>query len=406
LAGGVLIPMAFTLIMILRPPLLQPVGIAMCAMAATVAPSIGPTLGGWLSATLGWQTIFYITIPPGLLMIALLAASLERAPMQLGLLRQGDWLGMLAMALGLGSLQIVLEEGEREDWFDSTLIVRLAAIAILSLALFVWIELRSPQPLVNLRLLTRRNFLAGAAAMFLLGVALFGSVFIQPLYLSRVQGYSSHQIGLVLAWTGLPQFLVIPLVPLLMKRLDPRCLVAVGFALFAASNLLLIDMSRDVAADQMLVPDIVRALGLALVVTPLMALAVAGIEAADAPSASSLLTITRNLGGAIGIAVLQTFLSRREQFHASRLSEALNLFDAGTRARLDELAQYFMAHGAGDPPAAWREAVAEIAARVHEQASVMAFADTFLLMGAAMIAALATATIYGRPKIVKSAAAH
>ncbi|HYX04484.1 MAG TPA: EmrB/QacA family drug resistance transporter, partial [Reyranella sp.] len=109
---------------------------------------------------------------------------------------------------------------------------------------------------------------------------------------------------------------------------------------------------------------------------------------------------------AIGIAVLQTFLSRREQFHASRLSEALNLFDAGTRARLDELAQYFMAHGAGDPPAAWREAVAEIAARVHEQASVMAFADTFLLMGAAMIAALATATIYGRPKIVKSAAAH
>src|SRR5215813_10043605 len=143
----------------------------MCAMAATVAPSIGPTLGGWLSVTLGWQSIFYITIPPGLLMIALLAASLDRTPMQLGLLRQGDWLGMLTMALGLGSLQIVLEEGEREDWFDSTLIVRLAVIAALSLALFVWIELRSSQPLLNLRLLTRRNFLAGAAAMFLLGVA-------------------------------------------------------------------------------------------------------------------------------------------------------------------------------------------------------------------------------------------
>jgi DHA2 family multidrug resistance protein len=143
-----------------------------------------------------------------------------------------------------------------------------------------------------------------------------------------------------------------------------------------------------------------------LVVTPLMALAVTGIGAADAPSASSLLTITRNLGGAIGIAVLQTFLSRREQFHASRLSEALNLFDEGTRTRLDDLTQYFMAHGAGDPAVAWREAVAEVSAHVHEQAGVMAFADTFYLMGAAMIAALATAAIYRRPATMERAPAH
>src|SRR5262249_32420804 len=191
---------------------------------------------------------------------------------------------------------------------DSPFIVRLAAIAAVSLVAFVWIELRARNPLVNLRLLVRRNFLAGAAAMLLAGLAIFGSVFIQPVYLARVQGYSPEQIGLVLAWTGLPQFMLIPLVPVLMKKVDPRALLALGFALFAASNLMLIDLDRDVAADQLMLPNVVRALGQALVLTPLTTLAISGIAAVDASSASALLTVMRNLGGAIGIAGLQTFL--------------------------------------------------------------------------------------------------
>jgi DHA2 family multidrug resistance protein len=389
--------MAFTLIITLLPPSRHSVGMAIFALAATIAPSFGPTLGGWLAQHWGWQSIFYVTVAPGAVMIALLWISLERQPMQLHLLREADLLGILSMAVGLGCLQVVLEEAEREDWFDSPMILHLTALASVSLCLFVWRELRAPQPLLDLRLLARRNFMAGATAMLLLGVALFGSVFVQPLYLSRVQGYSSEQIGLVLAWTGLPQFLLIPLIPLLMKKVDPRVLLALGFALFAASNLMLVDMSRDVAADQLMVPNIVRALGQAMVLTPLTTLAIDGIASSDAPSASALLTVMRNLGGAVGIAALQTFLGRREQLHASRLGEAVTLFDEDTRARLDQLVQHFTAHGVADPVHAWRKAVAAIGARVQEQASVMAFADTFHLMGAAMLLALATAVLYRRP---------
>lgn len=397
LAGGVLIPMAFTLILTLLPSRQRPIGLAIFAMAATVAPSFGPTLGGWLSGQWGWQAIFFVTVAPGAVMVGLLWISLDREPMQLRLLAEGDWLGIFAMALGLGALQVVLEEGPREDWLDSPFIARLAIVAALSLGLFVWRELCVAQPLLNLRLLARRNFTAGATAMFLLGVALFGSVFIQPLYLSRVQGYSSEQIGLVLAWTGLPQFVVIPLVPLLMKKIDARWLVALGFVLFACGNLMLIDLSGDVAADQLMAPNVVRALGQAILLTPLTTLAIRGIATADSASASALLTVTRNLGGALGIAGLQSFLERRLQLHASRIGEAVTLFDEDTRARLGELTQYFLQHGVGDPAVAWRKAVAAIGARVQEQASIMAFGDAFFLMGAAMILGLATVLLYRPP---------
>ncbi|MDB5655668.1 MAG: multidrug resistance protein, partial [Tardiphaga sp.] len=203
-SGGVLIPMAFTLIITLLPKSKQSVGLALFALSATFAPAIGPTIGGYLTENWGWQYIFYVNLAPGAVMVGLLWFSLDAKPMQLKLLREGDWPGVITMAIGLSALQTALEEGNKDDWFGSPFIVRLSVIAAVALGLFLWIELTSRKPLLNLRLLARRNFGFGSLANCLLGIALYGSVFIMPLYLSRIQGYNAEQIGLVLAWTGLP----------------------------------------------------------------------------------------------------------------------------------------------------------------------------------------------------------
>src|SRR6201996_5231755 len=179
-AGGVLIPMAFTLIITLLPKAKQPVGLALFAVSETVAPQICPTIGGYLTENWGWQYIFYVNLVPGALMIGMLWLSLEAKPMKLALLRQGDWPGIVTMAIGLGALQTVLEEGNKDDWFGSDFIVRLSVIAVIALALFFWVELTVKKPLLNLRLLGRRNFGFGVLANFLMGIALYGSVFILP----------------------------------------------------------------------------------------------------------------------------------------------------------------------------------------------------------------------------------
>ena len=335
-SGGVLIPMAFTIIIILLPKEKQPVGLALFALSA-FAPAIGPTIGGYLTENWGWQYIFYVNLVPGAIMVAMLWISLHRSPMNLGLLAKGDWPGIVTMAVGLAALQTVLEEGNKDDWFGSPFIVRLSVIAVVSLSLFFVIELRAASPLLNLRLLVRRNFGFGTVANFLMGIALYGSVFILPIYLTRIQGYNSEQIGLVLAWTGIPQLVLIPLVPRLMKRFDARLLIVVGFALFAASNFMNIYMTVNYASDQLMWPNIVRAIGQALAFTPLTAVATAGIEGENAGSASALFNMMRNLGGAVGIAMLQTFQQKREQYHSNILTDSVSLFDEVVRKRIADL---------------------------------------------------------------------
>jgi len=404
--GGVLIPMAFTIIITLLPKAKQPIGLALFALSATFAPAIGPTIGGYLTENWGWQYIFYVNLVPGALMMGLLMASVDRAPMQLSLLRQGDWLGIGTMAIGLAALQTVLEEGNKDDWFGSPFIVRLSVIAAVSLALCIWIELKAKNPLLNLRLLAWRNFGLGILANFLLGTALYGSVFILPVYLARVQGYNAEQIGFVLAWTGLPQLLLIPLVPRLMKRFDARVVIAVGFALFAASNFMNIHMTADYASDQLLWPNVVRALGQALVFAPLSAVATAGIEKENAGSASSLFNMMRNLGGAVGIAMLQTFLTKREQFHSNILTHSVSLFEEATRARIASLTSYFMAHGVADPALAAHKAVVAVALRVRQQGNIMAFSDTFYLLGVVLIVALIATVLLKKTQQLEGGGAH
>jgi DHA2 family multidrug resistance protein len=301
------------------------------------------------------------------------------------------------MAIGFGTLQTVLEEGNKDDWFGSPFITRLAVISAVSLTLFVWVELTVKKPLLNLRLLLRRNFGFGMLANFMMGTALYGSVFIMPQYLARIQGYNSEQIGMVLAWTGLPQLVLIPFVPKLMKRFDPRLVIAFGFVLFAGSNFMNIYMTADYSGPELLLPNIVRAIGQAFAFAPLSAVATAGIEKENAGSASALFNMMRNIGGAIGIAVLQTFLTKREQFHSNIITQAVSLTKEATNERLQELTNYFLAHGAGSQAEAWHQAVIAIAKVVRQQSYVLAFSDTFFLLGAGLVVALIASLLLKKP---------
>jgi DHA2 family multidrug resistance protein len=391
-AGGVLIPMAFTLVLTKLPKSQQPIGLAIFALSVTFAPAIGPTIGGYLTETYGWRTIFFVNVVPTAAMVAALYLTLERQPMQLKLLREGDWAGIFTMAIGLSALQTVLEEGNKDDWFSSPFIQRLAVIALVSLSLFIWIELTTAKPLIRLRLLKQRNFGFGTIAVTLLGFALFGSVYILPAYLGQAQGYNAEQIGEVLAWTGLPQLILIPLVPKLMQRFDTRYIAFTGLMIFAYSCFMNTAMSPDYAGDQLWIPNIVRAVGQAMVLTPLTSVTTGGIPPQDAAAASGISNMLRNLGGAIGTAVLATVITKREQFHSNIIGQSVSLGREEVRNRIAQTTDFFMAHGVPDPAAARQQAIIALGKAVKHQALVMGFSDTFAVIGVVLVlSALAVA---------------
>ncbi|KQY63261.1 MULTISPECIES: DHA2 family efflux MFS transporter permease subunit [unclassified Ensifer] len=405
-AGGVLIPMAFTMVLTKLPKTQQPLGLAFFALSVTFAPAIGPTIGGYLTENYGWQSIFFINAVPSALMVVALALTLDKQPMQLHLLKEGDWAGIIAMTVGLAAFQTVLEEGNKEDWFSSPFIVKLSIIAFVFLAAFIWIELTVKKPLVNLRLLTQRNFGIGVAVNMLVGVALFGSVYILPQYLGQVQRYNAEQIGNVLAWTGLPQLLLIPLVPVLMKRFDVRYIGFLGISIFAISCFMNITLSADSAGDQFWIPNIVRAIGQALVLTPITAITTAGIAPSDAAAASGLSNMLRNLGGAIGTASLGTILTKREQFHSNIIGQSVTLAREEVRDRLSQTASYFMAHGVSDPVLASHKAIAALGQVVRRQALILGFSDTFAVIGVVLAIAAVALLLTQKPGAGGGAGAH
>ena len=404
--GGVLIPMSFTLVLTRLPKPQQPLGLALFALTATFAPAIGPTIGGYLTEAYGWQYIFFVNLVPGAIMVVVLWLTLEREPMQLRLLGDGDWLGIATMAVGLAALQTVLDEGNKDGWFDSTLIVRLSVIAGVFLALFVWIELTTAKPTVNLRLLARRNFGLGTATNFIVGFALYGAVYILPQYLGQVFGYNAEQIGFVLAWTGLPQLVIIPFVPLIMIRVDARLIVMAGLSVFAVSCFMNAYLSPDYAGDQLWLPNIVRSIGQAVILTPLSGIAMVGIARQDSAAASGLFNMLRNLGGAFGTALLATLVTKREQFHSNVIGSSVNLFRESVRERVTELTNYFMSHGVTDLATAQHKAIVAIGNLVHRQSLIMAYADTFAALGVLLLLAAGFLLLTKRPASSGAPPAH
>ncbi|WP_319421184.1 MDR family MFS transporter [Pleurocapsa sp. FMAR1] len=403
--GGVLIPMALTIVLTFLPKSKQSIGMAMFAVTATFAPSIGPAIGGWLTDNLGWEYIFYLNIIPGIIMFAAIAYAIPPKPMQLHQLKRGDWWGILSMAIGLGSLTVFLEEGNRKDWFGSELVTRCAIFAVIFIAIFLWIELTRRQPFINLRLLLRRNFGIGSIAGMGLGLGLYGSVYILPLYLAQIQDYTALQIGEVIMWSGLPQLVLIPFVPKLMQRFDVRLIAAVGFSIFAVSCFMNSNMSSQTDITQLKWSQLVRALGQPLMIVPLTTIATGNIEPEQAGSASGLFNVMRNLGGSFGIATLSTILSRREQFHSNRIGNAVSLYAPQTQQRLNELTQNFISKGS-DAVTANQQAIAAIDNIVRQQANVMAYNDCFYLMGFAILICGLALVFCKKVKAGGNAAAH
>jgi MFS transporter, DHA2 family, multidrug resistance protein len=344
-AGGVMIPLAFTIIMTMLPRSKHAIGLAGFSVTATFAPAIDPTIGGYFTDNYGWPWIFYINLVPGAVMLAALWYGLPKSAMQFGLLRRGDWRGIALMAVGLAPFQTVLDDGNVYDWFGSPFIVKLSLLAAATLGVFVMLEFIAPQPLVNIRLLGRRNFGLGTLGNFLLGFALYASAYLLPQYLAVTQGLDSEQAGEVIAWTGLPQLVLIPLVPLLMRRFDARLLVGTGLLIFAVSCFMNMTLDQNYGAPQLFWPNMVRAIGQAIVMTPLSAIAMLAVAPQEAGGASGLFNMMRNLGGTIGTAAIETFFTKREQFHSAMITPEVSLLEPATRNRLTDLQQHFMSHG-------------------------------------------------------------
>ena len=377
--GGVLIPLAFTIMLIKIPMAQRGVASAIFGITVTFAPAIGPTVGGWLTDNYSWHAIFYINVLPGLLLAGMVWWGLDAQPARLDRLARGDWGGIACMAVGLGSLEYMLEEGQRKDWFGDDRIVLAAALAGVFLVAFLVIELTRKEPFLDLRLLRKRSLGVACAVNFASGLGLYGSIYILPLYLSQVQGYNALQIGEVQMWMGLPQLAVLPLVPRIMRKVDSRLVLGFGLALFAVSCLMNgFGMTADTGIDQLKWSQLVRAAGQPFIISPLSQMATVGILPAQAGQASALFNMLRNLGGSVGIAALATLAQHREQFHFSVIAERITHNSVLLAHRMGE-----MAGAVGPGPS-----LALLARQVRRQAMVMSYADCFTVLATALVLSL------------------
>lgn len=395
--GGALIPLAFTLIVMLLPMERRATGMALFGLCTTFAPAIGPTLGGWLTEQLSWHYIFYLNVPPGLLVLAMLAHGLERQPIDWESIRRVDLIGILTMAMGLGLLEVVLEEGNREDWFGSAFIVRLAVLSAIAMVFFVISQLLRRHPLVNLRLLGNPRFALACFAYLILGMALMGSIYVLPLYMTQIHNYNALEIGKVLMWMGLPQLLVLPLVPKLTRSVDPRYLVSFGFLVFAISCFMNTGMSMDFAGPQLTDSLIVRALGQPFIMVPLSMVATASLTPGDIPSSSTLLNVLRNLGGAFGIAIIATMLDNETRTHLTYISSTLPASSEVGQAWLMQTTDA-LATQSGDPIGAAEQARALLSQTMQRDAAIMAYNQIFFLMGLFLLLASALMLLLKAPR--------
>lgn len=387
-SGGALIPTAMTLILTHLPPGKRAIGLAWLMLSSTLAPTLGPTAGGILTNFYGWPSIFFINWAPGIAMFAGLAYGLKREPPKLSLLWNADWLAIGSMTVGLSSLIIFLEEGNSKDWFASDFIRFFFILAVLGIISWVSILLMRKKPFVNLKLFGQRNFGASSLVGAVAGMGLYGSTFVLPLFLARIAGYNSLQIGEVIMWMGLPQIFMMPIAAKYAKRIDNRILCSIGLLLFSISCFLNSTMDASTARDQLIVSQVFRALGQPLIVLTLSNFAIHRVELPNLSSASSLYNMSRILGGAIGTATLATVITVREHFHSARIGESVSLFSTATQERIDQLTGVYLTNG-GDIAHASQQAIATVAEIVRRDAYVMAYNDSFFILGAMLLLSIA-----------------
>lgn len=385
--GGALIPMAFRLILDNLPVNKRSVGMALFGVTVTFAPSIGPTLGGWLTEQFDWTYLFYINVPPGIVAIGMLVYGLPKNPGRWSEFKKGDFSGIVTMAIGMGCLEVVLEDGNRQGWFDSDLIRNLAIIAAVNISLFVYLQLKKSMPLVNLRLLAKRDFLLSTMIYFLLGLALFATIYMVPLYLAQVQQYNALDIGKVLMWMGFPQLLILPLMPKIMEKVDSRYLVGFGFLMLALSFYSNSHMDADFGGDQMILSMLIRAISQPFMVVPLSILATRHIKAEENDSASTVLNVIRNLGGAFGIALVATLIDNLTRMHLSLMKETVPAVSVQAANYLQQTTFMLQAAGSNGVTAS-EQAKLLLLQTMQQQAAIQAYNDMFFILTGLVLCAV------------------
>jgi MFS transporter, DHA2 family, multidrug resistance protein len=378
LGGGPLMPLSQAIMWEIFP--LRQRGMAMAAWGVGImmAPIFGPTLGGWISDNWSWRWIFYINLPIGIVGLLAAGAVLFDPPY---LRKPGriDGPGLVLMALGFLSLQLFLDQGERNEWFDSTFIVALAALAVAALVAFVVRELTADEPILDLTVYADRNFAAGSIIMLTVMIGFFSSMVLLALFTQKVLGYDAWTSGLVLAPGGVGNLLSLVIAGRLITRLDQRWLLALGCLLnaYATYEMATVTLTADYWA--LAWPRLVQGAGVGFIFVPLNTVALATIPRERMGNATALLNVVRNLGGAIGVALLTTLLARRSQAHQAVLVAHVDVWDVETAERLRAWAAHFAAQGT-DAFTAERRAVGVLYQEVTKQAQLLAFADDFWLL--------------------------
>ncbi|MFY9923825.1 MAG: DHA2 family efflux MFS transporter permease subunit [Opitutaceae bacterium] len=366
------------------------------AVGIFVGPTIGPTVGGWIIDNYSWPWIFYINLPIGLC-AAFLSWLYVKEPTHARNAETIDWIGIGLLIVGLGALQTVLERGETEDWFSKRYICVLTALAAVSLVSFIVRELTAEHPVVDLRVLRSRRLAIAASLTFVLGFALFATVFIVPVFTQRLLGYTAMKTGMLFLPGTIVAVIFLPLMGrLLMKGFPPQVMVIIGFAIVSIFALTLSGLDLTAQSSDFFWPIILRAIGLSLVTIPLTQLAVSGLHARDIPQGVALNNMMRQMGGSFGIAFINTFLDHRTAAHRLSLVTHLAAGDPATEGRLAQLTRAMIARGAS----AWeapRRALGILDATVQQQSSLLSYIDAFHFVGYLCLACVPLILLAGRP---------
>jgi DHA2 family multidrug resistance protein len=360
---------------------------AVYGMAVVLAPAIGPTLGGWITDNFNWRWIFFINIPVGIISLMLTNRLISDPPYMKAQKRSGiniDYIGLGLLALGLGAMQVVLDKGQRDDWFGSNFIITMTAICVISLIAVIFWEWNHKDPIIDLHLFSERSFAIGNMLMFMVGFALLSSTVLIPQFLQSLLGYTAQEAGLALMPGGFAILLAMPLVGFLLGRTDPRRLLLFGLPMlsFALFHMTRFDTSVDFRT--VATARVFQAIGLAFLFVPINTAAYGFIPKGKNNAASGLINLSRNIGGSVGISFVTTMLARRAQVHQTNLVEHVNSGNGTLQATLHAATNTLIGHGSSAHEAT-RQAYGLVAARVDQQATMLAYIDNFWMLGAIVL---------------------
>jgi DHA2 family multidrug resistance protein len=353
---------------------------ALFGLGVVVGPTVGPTLGGWITDNYSWPWIFYVNLPIGIVAVLMASAFIPDAR-ETRQITSVDWTGIGLLVTGIGALQIVLERGEAEDWFATRYITILSGVAVVALVAFVLWELHVEHPVVDLRVLKDRSLAVGTLFTFIMGFGLYASVFIFPVFAQNLLGFDAMQTGLILLPGSLATAVMMPIVGrLLQKGAPPQLLNALGFLSFFAFTWMLSHSTLDSSRHDFFWPLILRGIGLGLLFVPLTTMALSNLKGKDVASGAGLTNMMRQLGGSFGIALVTTYIQVRSWSHRSTLLSHVSIYDAPVRERIAAMTQGFVAKGASFFEAQ-RQAYAALEGAVVQQSMLLTYMDAFRVVG-------------------------